>query len=274
MMSEDRRKSTRECLGIAIDHRLQSKLTGLDPPQQFPSDDAYGSILEELLKLRMKPFISSLENHEYLVTTQLLRPTMIGGVIALLQQPANNHPFRNGLNAVADGSPTLRVLREVEHMITGLRGGMSILDSLPFIKPSIKLDDTSKVDVRSAVFKILQAKQPRVILCMWQDKPWVCGELAAFRSQGVGRVFSSSTCTSQIGSSSSRINAFHPSFMLRYGPDMSCLRQLLILEMTRAFAMCTGNWQNEPWMSRLRFTCQEAARKISARSRHSSIESR
>ena len=158
MMSEDRRKSTREYLGIAIDHRLQSKLTGLDPPQQFPSGDAFGSILEELLKLRMKPFISSLDNHEYLVTTQLLRPTMIGGVIALLQQPANNHPLRNGLNAVTDGSPILRVLREVEQMITGVRGEMGILDSLPFIKPSIKLDDTSKVDVRSAVFKILQVK--------------------------------------------------------------------------------------------------------------------
>lgn len=273
-MSADGRQSTRECLGVVIDHRLRSKLARLDPPPQSPSGNAFGSILEEFEELYMRPFTRDLDHHEYLVTTQLLKPTKIGGVIALLQQPADKHPFKNGLNAVTNGSPTLRVLREVEHMITGVRGGMSILDSLPFIKSSTELNNASRIDLRSAVFRILQAKRPRAILCMWQDEPSACGELAPFRSQGVGKVFSSSTCASQIGSCSSRINAFHPSFMLRYGPDMSCLRQLLILEMTQAFAVCAGNWQNEPWMSHLRSTCQEAARKISARSRQSTIKSR
>ena len=90
--------------------------------------------MEELDELYMEHFTRDLDHHEYLVTTQLLKPTKIGGVIALLQQPADKHPFKNGSNAVTNGCPTLRVLSEVEHMITGVRGEMSILDSLPFIK--------------------------------------------------------------------------------------------------------------------------------------------
>lgn len=106
-MSADGRQPTRECLGVVIDHRLRSKLARLGPPPQSPSGDAFGSILQELEELNMEPFTRDLDHHEYLVTTQLLKPTKIGGVIALLQQPADKHPFKNGLSAVTNGSPTL-----------------------------------------------------------------------------------------------------------------------------------------------------------------------
>jgi hypothetical protein len=272
-MSVNDREVPRKCLGIALDHRLRRELARLGPAQQSLSS---GKSLEELLKIytRVNQDSGAVNNHEYTITAQLLRWYMVGGVVALLKQPANNHPFEHGLRAVTESCPTLAALRETEEVITGLQGEMSILDSLPFTRSHTHIEDAQTKAIKSSVMKILRAKQPRAVLCMWQDNTTASGDLDAFRSKGVGKTFDSSTCNDEIGNPCSKVNLFHPSFMLRYGPDMSCFRQLFVLEVTQAFAICAGDWRDKPWMEELRSSCQKKAREVGRRSRGANMRSR
>lgn len=60
-----------------------------------------------------------------------------------------------------------------------------------------------------------------------------------------------------------RVNAFHPSFAMNYNPDLSCLRQLLILEVAQACGLYRGDWLNKRWMDELRERCKSITRERS-----------
>jgi hypothetical protein len=62
---------------------------------------------------------------------------------------------------------------------------------------------------------------------MLVDNP---GSMRVIESLGVGRTFTSPDCELKLRCNTQRVNAFHPSFAVNYQPHLSCLRQLLILE--------------------------------------------
>ncbi|RFU80070.1 very-long-chain acyl- dehydrogenase [Trichoderma arundinaceum] len=148
---------------------------------------ANGEIIDDLQrKLRqLHLFVRSRvddPSHETLVTEQLARPHHQGGLLVALQRPADNHPFPDGVDNVVEESPTLRALRDVFALISlDLVDQITVVDSLPFLRQADKRrmgnDPKAYLSAREehhAVFlEAVVAKRPDVVLCMWQQEPWM-----------------------------------------------------------------------------------------------------
>jgi hypothetical protein len=88
------------------------------------------------------------------------------------------------------------------------------------------------------------------------------GSMRPTEGLGVGRKFANTRYAMSPGYEVQRVNAFHPSFAVNYYFHMSCLRQLLVLEVAQACGLYRGQWYNDSWMDELREHCQAKIKEI------------
>ncbi|KKP07029.1 hypothetical protein THAR02_00908 [Trichoderma harzianum] len=254
--------STGICLDVAIDHRIRQLLK---PRPNTKVNSLYSNHVEKLLELypfdHRKWFDAS---HELLVTEELAKPLTQGGIVVALLRPANYHPFSKGVDVVVEKSPTLRALRDVFALVgLDLVQHITVLDSLPFLPKADRYTPDKKYtkalnEHHEAFLDAVVAKRPDVVLCMWQRPDdvqcnWSGG---ALESIGVGEVFPNEKVIlcDRHGNriETKRVNAFHPSYCMNYVCEYSQPRQLLMLEIARAWHSMDSSWHEEPWMAELR----------------------
>lgn len=106
------------------------------------------------------------------VTKSLAMPFTTGGLLVLLMEPRQNHPWNEGVDGVITDCNTLASLNEgLEVGSKGelsLTNGVSALDLRPFLpkKQHSNLKDDSWNELYELVFLAIEAKRPKVLLCM------------------------------------------------------------------------------------------------------------
>ena len=181
-----------KCLDIAVDHRLRELFR---PVSKDTASTATGSHLSRILQAG-----SSLERcdgpvpiSEIGVTQELALPGSVGGILVILLQPANAQRFDIGIDVVIQECGIFAALDEAFRAVSRISlsiHDIAIIDSLPFIRPKVEICLQIRVNSRIQVFKLIKAKKPDVILCMWQDNIGVTGNMKFMRSIGIGRRFS------------------------------------------------------------------------------------
>ena len=139
---------------------------------------------------------------------------------------------------------------------------LSIVDSLPYVRPQDDLSSQDKLRIRKVASHIIMEKDPGVVLCMWRqaENKEVTRTMSKFRSLGVGRDFDERKIFSRPGSGTERVNSFHLSFAVNYNPHDNCFRQLLLLNIAKSCRIYEGIWSEEEWMTDLKERCIAEAR--------------
>lgn len=247
-----------QCLGIAVDHRIQAlfaPLQRIDANFNF----AYTSQLSEITDfVQTNVRRATLSPEEIDVTQSLARPKNNGDIVFLLLQPANYHPFHGDKIAVISSSPTLGSLDQA--LWTASSGSLSlsdvtVLDSLPFTRPKDRISSRNEQILGDMVLHALWAQKPRVVFCASQKE-----HLKEFVSLGVGKIFKNNEVTGPNGHTTIRVNAFHPSYAVNFSRCTSTYRQLLLLEVSQACRQSNGDWRERVWMDQLRAQSRELAR--------------
>ncbi|KAL2171515.1 hypothetical protein VTG60DRAFT_2683 [Thermothelomyces hinnuleus] len=279
----------RDCLGIAIDHRIRGLIRRLTrkllerlevSPNETPAR-THISVLEEYGRELGR------SDDEIRVTTQLAEPATTGGILVAIQQPGNSHPFEQRIETVIRDSPTLAALDDAFRFVSletlDVRRNVAVIDLLQFIteKQMEKMNDPQLRDAFQTTMQILMRKKPDIVVCCGKirfrsptgeevKREDLKGEAVKFETQGVGEVFEEPTTEFEDEShnwvSTERVNGFHPGYCMNRRPHLSCLRQLLILTVADACGRYWGNWTGEEdWMKRLRASCASRAREKTRR---------
>lgn len=227
-------------------------------------DHVHAQLLESLAVQRNDRHISE---DEVDVTLELSGPRTTGGITVLLQQPWKFHPYWKGIEAVVNESRTLSAVDEAFNAVscgtisTG-SSELSIIDSLPYVRPQDKLSSGDKLRIRRVTSRIIMTKNPEIVLCMWGQAKHseTTQTMSELRSLGVGRDFDEPKLSLHLGSGIERVNSFHPSFAKNYNPYDSCFRQLLLLNVAKACRIYEGTWSEEEWMDDLKKRCRDEAR--------------
>ncbi len=215
------------------------------------------------------------------MTTALANPRSTGGIVVLLQQPRDNHPFDEGVEAVKEDCETLRALEQVFFMVSGgkldLIHNISVIDLLPYISPKDWENMYNEADEEAvaSAFKTAQwaiaAKEPDVVLCAGKkslptELRHLKGDMWRLESKAVGvnlEKYPSTTVRNREGRwiRIRLVNGFHPSHAVNYNAESSCLRQLLFLVVAQTCAVYgMGSWKEEAWMADIRQRCSEVSR--------------
>lgn len=259
------------CLGVAVDHRIRRLLK---PVPQTPSTTTLGSHLP-ILDARGKQL--GCRDAEISVTKELAAPARRGGIAVALQQPRDNHPFSEGVDAVIDDCSTLAGLDELFLAAScgtlSIRANVTVIDLMPYIPDKIMnamTDDQLRqsFDVASRAFC---EKMPDVVLCagkIFPPRPQFPDtrkvETYKLESCGIGRVFGDTPRNPSLvrlrGEGRSlipiqKVNGFHLSYALNYRSHYSCLRQLQLLSVAEACQTLSGSWEEDAWMRSIRDTC-------------------
>ena len=255
------------CLDNAVDHRLRELFR---PVSKDTANTAMGSHLSRILEagLSFERCDGPVPIHEIGVTQELAWSGSVVGILVMLLQPANTQLFDMGLDVAIQECGTFAALDKAFRAVS--RGSLNIhditiVDSLPFLRPKDEVFPQIRMDLRMQAFEIVEAKRPDVILCMWQDNIGVTGNMTFMRSIGIGRRFSNPNFQFESGSVANRVNAFHPSYAIHHNPNFSCFRQLLLLEIAQACHTYMGNWVEQEWMSKLREKCRLKASHLSCK---------
>lgn len=259
------------CLDIAMDHRIQLLCTPHALPRKPICNVAYATRIDEItqfVKKHIRP--NTWSHHEEKVTRELAQPRGSAQIVVLLLQPANNHPFEQGKLATIASSPSLSALNRAFTVCS--RGSISlsdvtVLDSLPHIRPLDRIDVSLRTTLRKLVLRAVRDRKPKVVLCAWKDSTDQASAipLGDLMSVGVGKVFTRNTFTDVQGRTTIRVNAFHPSYAVNYHPTASILRQLLLLEINQTIWHLNGQWREEAWMTQLRSACQHYATRYQSK---------
>lgn len=256
-----------DCLDIAIDHRLRALFKPITKRASRDICGDPGLFLDHLTEVNTRRTIPRAEVH---TTRRFFNSGWSGGITVILLQPSNSHPYQKGFSSVIEECPTYRFLNEGFKAVTcgALRlgdGTLSIIDSAPFIRPWDNAPVECKREMRRRTSRIICAKKPNVVLCMWQDKG-VPLRMTRVQSLGVGKDFTSSN-TRFNGEILERVNSFHPSYAANYNPHASCFRQLLLLNIAQACGIYEhGVWHEEEWMKELKKRCTAEASSMSSKS--------
>lgn len=259
------------CLSVAIDHRIRRYF---EPITCEPTEHS-----QHVSTLQARGRSLQRSNEEVQVTGQLAGPASQGGLVIALQQPRNNHPFEDGLDAVIKDCDTLFALRDVFLTVScgslDIRTDIAVIDLLPYLSGDVKeMDDASLTQAFASTTRIMGEKNPSVLLCagrIWLPRTdkfdSIKGKACLFESIGVGKRFGDGPrtpvtarfrCAEGDMISICRVNGFHPSYALHYQPHKSLLRQLLILVATQTCVMLSGReWKEEKWMNNLRSRCKD-----------------
>jgi hypothetical protein len=198
---------------------------------------------------------------------ELAKPATKGGVLVALLQPHSSQEFDKGFVADVHDCRTTRAVRDLIEAATGGRMGLDdvcVFDTLPYCA-----DDTHDAGIlkeaRATFSRMVEVKKPDVVLCCYRvgrsetDNPIVRG----LSSRGVGKVHDELEFTIYGGSTTKRINAFHPSYAVNYYPTYGCFRRLLLVEFVQAFSHCSGAAGiEENWIRELRVECARVVKDL------------
>jgi hypothetical protein len=225
-MAQD--KEPKVCLHIAIDHRLRLLFKPVPASQTVHSNHV------SRIKLRGQSLDRSPDEIE--VTAQLAGPEKKGGIAIALQQPRDNHPFKDGLDAVIEECKTLYALDDTFTAVScgtlDIRSDITIIDLLPFISGRVaQIDNMVLKDSLITSTKAICDKEPDVLLCAGQTglsrNDSRKGDASKFESIGVGMRFGHSASTppdvrirhrNRGLISIRKVNGFHPSYAMNYHP--------------------------------------------------------
>ena len=254
------------CLDIAIDHRIKMLFGPIELNQSHAvaAPQSHVHLLTRLART-VERDNEPIPNEEVQVARELALPSSPGGMLIMLFQPANDHPYHLGTRVTVQSSPTLHttdaMLRTVSCGTLNINN-VSLVDSLLFVRKCDDMSEADKNTVRQNVYDIVVAKQPKGVLCMWSDRS-ATTEIKYLQSCGVGNSYPENV-ELPLGLATHRINAFHPSYAVNYNPEFSLLRQLLLLETAHGVQLCyNGDWQEREWMRDLRRKCKGVASQIS-----------
>jgi hypothetical protein len=267
MSSNNRSDGT--CIGVAVDHRIRRLFSAV--PQVNPST-RHGTHLPALRDYGKE---AGRPTDELAVTEEIAGPATMGGIVIVLQQPRENHPFRQGTVAVMNDCPTFVALDHVFDAASrgtiNIRRDVSMIDLLPYTSAAAMQEMDIKA-LKKAFQTSVQAvcgKRPKVVLCAGKVRTeFDKGEAKKLESIGVGKVHRYPITMVRGDDWDTEIlsvNGFHPSHAVNYRPELSCLRQLLLLVAAETCGTYRGDWSDETWMNSLRDTCSKASRQSNGR---------
>ncbi|KAL2785376.1 hypothetical protein BJX66DRAFT_343132 [Aspergillus keveii] len=235
-----------ECLGIPVDHRLVKIIQDLDLPICTEASDHLETLKRwgELLHNDEGRLKSSMIHHGL----ELAKPATKGGVLVALLQPHSSQEFEQGFLTDLHDCATTDAVSDLIEAATGGRMGVddvSVFDTKPYFADDTDDDDILE-EARDIFGKMVEAKKPDVGLS----------------SRGIGKVHNELEFELSNGSTTKRINAFHPSYAVNYYPTYSCFRRLLLAEFVQAFSQWSGAGIKKDWIGELREKCARAVRAL------------
>jgi hypothetical protein len=253
-------------LEIAIDHRIR----GLFRPVPHSGKGSSGGF--HVHPIEAFGHKLQLDEDEISVTAQLAGPFSTGGIAVVLQQPRDNHPFKDGIHAVIDDCDTFMALKESFAAAScdslNIIHDVAVVDLLPYISKEEleEITETDKKAIRDALqttVDFLVHKRPSAVFCAGCIRGYVAkGEARKVESIGIGNTFHNPFATlqakNQVMAEVQRVNGFHPSSAMNYNPEHSCLRQLFLLEVAHTCAVHRGDWKEQTWMRGFRALCKGA----------------
>jgi hypothetical protein len=141
---------------------------GLAPQESSAFLRAFGKIVSYARDLRG----GQLSDAEIDVTRRFAGPFTCGGLLILLIEPRQQHPWHQGIHRVILDCATHSALREGIHIgsngALSLADDVSVLDLRPFIWRRLKnrLEESQLTKLYDLVFEAICAKRPDTILCM------------------------------------------------------------------------------------------------------------
>jgi hypothetical protein len=245
------------CLGIPVDHRLEPLFgTGLTTPDPFASSGGHAGAIESYGRC-LQNHREDISENEVEFAKWLAMPETKGGVVVVLQQPAEHQRYFSDHYETVKDCNTLNAIDEVCKAVTGYGlESISCFDAFPFHKIPVDNKGLDKyeeeLDNSYAMFlRMIQQKQPDVVLCCYRSP-----HLTKYRDIngiGIGRTRKSQVALD--GQHYTCVNAFHPSYALNHLEDKSALRSLFMIETTQAFHRANGTWRESSWMTGVRKEC-------------------
>ncbi|OHW89421.1 hypothetical protein CSPAE12_11972 [Colletotrichum incanum] len=272
---------TKVCLDVAVDHRIRRLFRTV--PRYATEPSTHVSRMEKEGQSLQLP------RAEIQVTAQLAGPPVQGGIVVMLQQPRNDHPFEKGLDAVINDCETLRALEDIFTVVSrgtlDFRKDIAVVDLLPYVSGDPNnIDDTRLRNAFRTSTATICEKKPKVLLCAgkimmaFERAKKVKGSSYMFENIGIGEQFRRDSKWPPIAKvrqegqrgfvEVTKVNGFHPSHAMNYHSHVSLLRQLMTLIGAEACGKYRGDWEEIMWMNELRLRCQEytSCRARSARS--------
>lgn len=136
-----------------------------------PSED-YGVALRRIVDFVNRVRNEPLPEPDIGLTMDFAGPNTPGGLMILLLQPRDNHPWSRGITGVIEDCATYRCLREAVHICSAgtlnLVTDVSLLYLLPFLpKMSYKArTETKKKELDELVFDAIRSKMPDLLLVL------------------------------------------------------------------------------------------------------------
>lgn len=187
-------------------------------------------------------------------------PETKGGVVIVLQQPAEHQRYFSDHHQTVKDCNTLDAVDEVCKAVTGCGlEKISCFDAFPFHKIPVSKNlykYEEELDEAYAMFlHMIQQKQPDVVFCCYRSPHLT--KYKDFQCIGIGRTRDYQVTVQ--GQRYACVNGFHPSYALNYLKDKSALRSLFIIEATQAFRRANGTWRESSWMTDVRENCAAIA---------------
>jgi hypothetical protein len=149
---------------------FQTSELEINSPNLQSYSEAFHNIISCIRQIRSIP----LSDAEFNVTRSLAGPFTCGGLLVILQEPLQRHPWHKGANAVISECSTLSSLREGLQIgsngILCLLHHVSVLDLRPFIskEQNTLIRGCQHDKLYKFLIAAIDAKKPDVILCMGQ----------------------------------------------------------------------------------------------------------
>ncbi|KAH8698145.1 hypothetical protein GQ44DRAFT_764828 [Phaeosphaeriaceae sp. PMI808] len=197
----------------------------------------YYAALQRIVKFVKQVRVKQISDSELKVTMEFAGPMMPGGLLFLLLQPRENHPWSKGTTEVIEQCPTWCCLKEAVYICSAgtlnLVTDVSVLDLGPFLSKESyeRLTDDQKHKLNDLVFDAIRSKKPETLLVL------TMGEIAAKFNEGFIKPRKLEIQTTS-GTPSEVIFTRHPSTSANYHPDCRTRRKTLLRAVERA---CAGS---------------------------------
>jgi hypothetical protein len=197
---------------------------------------------------------------------EMARPELKGGVLIVLERP---HSKQENSDGFMEGKRNCRTINAVSDLISAVNNAklgfddVSLFDAIPFLDETVAGKEHQDIidDAQNVFADMVGAKDPDIILCCFTAETRN-SLVKKLQSRGVGRSFyPDNPKLTGFDFSSTRVNAFHPSYAINNYPISCFFKQLLVLEFTKAFALWRQSWTEEPWMRGLRDECRTRAER-------------
>ncbi|KAF2259624.1 hypothetical protein CC78DRAFT_591810 [Lojkania enalia] len=244
------------CLGVPIDHRLKPLFsTGLITLNPYISSGGHAREIESYGRY-LQEYRVDISDNEVKFAKWLSMPETKGGVVIVLQQPAEHQRYFSDHHQTVKDCDTLDAVDEVCKAVTGYGiERISCFDAFPFhkipVSKSLEKYEENLDEAYAIFLRMIEQKQPDVVLCCYRSPHST--KYKDFQCIGIGRTRDYQVTVQ--GQRYTCVNCFHPSYALNYLEDKSALRSLFIIEATQAFRRANGTWRESSWMTHVRENC-------------------